>query len=147
LAADETGAAAAGVAAGFGIEKVLGSPSDASPAQDQLRPIEGTWVAVADTSTLAPGTMQRFSAHGIEGVVVNDGGSIRALSAICTDMGCTLAVDQPQQRLVCPCHGASFSITGAPETSRVYGKALAPLPVVAVRTNGDTIEVLVPTRA
>ncbi|HET8570844.1 MAG TPA: Rieske (2Fe-2S) protein, partial [Candidatus Limnocylindria bacterium] len=47
-----------------------------------------------------------------DGYVVNDAGEIRALSSVCTHMGCTLHFRPDWQDLRCPCHGASFDLKG-----------------------------------
>ena len=44
--------------------------------------------------------------------MVNDAGTIRALSSVCTHMGCTLAYRPASKDLRCPCHGASFDLSG-----------------------------------
>ena len=41
-----------------------------------------------------------------------DAGTIRALSSVCTHMGCTLSYRPDWQDLRCPCHGASFNLAG-----------------------------------
>jgi cytochrome b6-f complex iron-sulfur subunit len=105
--------AAAGMAAGvIGVSLV---------AQGQRRPIggdpplvngEGFWAEVAKVQDVPPGDAVRFSTPAFDGFVVNDGGTIRALSSVCTHMGCTLAYRPDWQDLRCPCHGASFGLDG-----------------------------------
>ena len=105
--------AAAGMAAGvIGVSLV---------AQGQRRPIggepplvagEGFWAEVARLEDVPPGNAVRFSTAAFDGFVVNDGGTIRALSSVCTHMGCTLAYRPDWQDLRCPCHGASFGLDG-----------------------------------
>jgi cytochrome b6-f complex iron-sulfur subunit len=105
--------AAAGMAAGvIGVSLI---------AQGQRRPIggdaplvtgEGFWAEVARLEDVPPGDAVRFSTAAFDGFVVNDGGTIRALSSVCTHMGCTLAYRPDWQDLRCPCHGASFGLDG-----------------------------------
>jgi len=44
--------------------------------------------------------------------LINTGGKITVLSAICPHLGCTLPWDPARQEFVCPCHGGTFSATG-----------------------------------
>jgi cytochrome b6-f complex iron-sulfur subunit len=105
--------AAAGLAAGAGAISIL-RPFDPAPLVGNGRPLvrEGEWVAVASLADLPPGAAVRFSTAAFEGYVVNDAGTIRALSSVCTHMGCTLSYREEWQDLRCPCHGASFDLSG-----------------------------------
>ena len=62
-------------------------------------------------------------------------GKAVAFSAICTHMGCTVAVNGAE--LDCPCHGSKYNaLTGAV----INGPAPKPLPPVAVEVqNGDVV--------
>ncbi len=73
---------------------------------------DGEWVAVATVAELPPGSAIRFSTAAFDGYVVNDGGQLRALSSVCTHMGCTLQFRPAFEDLRCPCHGASFDLAG-----------------------------------
>ena len=73
---------------------------------------EGYWTEVATLGELPPGSAIRFSTAAFDGFVVNDAGEVRALSSICTHMGCTLHFRPDWQDLRCPCHGASFDLAG-----------------------------------
>src|SRR5437870_2930461 len=70
-------AAAAGIGAGFGIDRLT---AGSRTQQARIAPSEPEWVAVARVSDLRLGRIQRFSANGIEGFVLNSGGRITALS-------------------------------------------------------------------
>ena len=110
-------AAAAGMAAGIVGASVLRQADEegAEPiwGEEGLVAGEGFWAEVATTDQLPPGTGVRFSTAAFDGFVVNDGGEIRALSSVCTHMGCTLHFRPDWQDLRCPCHGASFDLTGS----------------------------------
>ena len=73
---------------------------------------DAVWVAVARLDDVPAGTAVRFSTPAFDGYVVNDGGTIRALSSVCTHMGCTLQFRPSWSDLRCPCHGASFDLKG-----------------------------------
>ncbi|MDQ2853955.1 MAG: Rieske (2Fe-2S) protein [Chloroflexota bacterium] len=105
--------AAAGLAAGAAGLSLL-RPSSRTPLVDPGGTLvnDGVWVAVATLADLPEGAAVRFSTSAFDGYVVNDAGTIRALSSVCTHMGCTLAYRPAWQDLRCPCHGASFDLAG-----------------------------------
>ncbi len=107
--------AAAGLAAGLIGAMVTGNRRAEAPSlggDDDLVAGEGFWVEVASVEELPPGSALRFSTAAFDGFVVNDGGEVRALSSVCTHMGCTLQYRPEWQDLRCPCHDASFDLTG-----------------------------------
>ena len=104
---------AAGLAAGAVLRDLAGPSRD--PIWDDgggLIASDGRWEQVATLADLPPGTAARFSTAAFDGFVVNDAGDIRALSSVCTHMGCTLRYRAEWQDLRCPCHGASFDLKG-----------------------------------
>ncbi len=108
---------AAGLAAGIVGASVLGTGRvlPGNPIWDDgsgLVAGQGFWSPVAMVADVAPGGAVRFSTAAFDGYVVNDGGEIRALSSVCTHMGCTLHFRPDWQDLRCPCHGASFDLKG-----------------------------------
>ena len=106
--------AAAGLAAGLvGIS--LGQRADENRGLGGGVPLvagEGYWAEVATLDEVPDGSALRFSTAAFDGFVVNDGGTIRALSSVCTHMGCTLHFRPDWQDFRCPCHGASFDLEG-----------------------------------
>jgi cytochrome b6-f complex iron-sulfur subunit len=74
--------------------------------------------------------------------VVNDGGSIRALSATCTHMGCILRPNPAARRLDCPCHRTYFSWSGKVVFHQLK-VAPANLPSLPSRVRDGQIEVYV----
>ena len=106
--------AAAGLAAGL-IGVAVSRREPESPTlggDDELVAGEGFWVEVARLDDLPVGSAIRFSTAAFDGFVVNDDGEVRALSSVCTHMGCTLHFRPEWQDLRCPCHGASFDLAG-----------------------------------
>jgi nitrite reductase/ring-hydroxylating ferredoxin subunit len=148
--------AAAGLAAGaLGISVLRrGAPPLFG---DSDRPLvgDGEWVTVASVADLPPGAVQRFSTAAFDGFLVNHAGEVRALSSVCTHMGCTLAYRADYADLRCPCHGASFDLQGTlangadrwtssgayGSDSAAYPLQLPPLARPLVQVSGDAIQV------
>jgi cytochrome b6-f complex iron-sulfur subunit len=154
---------AAGLAAGALGASVLGVGREAPGTNDGNGTIwddggglvagEGFWSPVASVSELPPGSALRFSTAAFDGYVINDGGDIRALSSVCTHMGCTLHFRSDWQDLRCPCHGASFDLHGELANGRdrwrqsggyrgdaqAYPISLPPLVRPKVKVDGDQV--------
>ncbi len=151
-------AGAAGLAAGlFGASLIQRLPETGRPpigdGGTTLVNGAGFWARVASVSELQPGTAIRFSTAAFDGYVVNDAGQIRALSSVCTHMGCTLHFRPDWRDFRCPCHGASFDLRGELANGRdrwrsqgayrgdakAYPVALPPLVRPAVKVDGDDV--------
>lgn len=63
--------------------------------------------------------------------VLREDDRLRALSAACTHLGCT--VDRAEEGYRCPCHGSEFDASG----KNVSGPAPRPLPWLALKLGGD----------
>jgi len=133
-------AAAAGVAGAVIDRTTVSQPQPGQQAT--LTPDQGTWRAVAAVADLPSGQARRFSSGPVEGVVVNDGGTIKAVSAVCTHQGCLLLLDAAAHRLRCPCHPTVFSVSGK-LLSYQLASPPANLPLVQARVREGQIEVLV----
>ncbi|HEV1998279.1 MAG TPA: Rieske 2Fe-2S domain-containing protein [Candidatus Dormibacteraeota bacterium] len=136
-----SGASAAAMVAGVLVDRAL--TADRPPLPTTLVADKGRWLPIVSTAALHPGQAVRFSTGAVEGFVINDAGAVRAMSAVCTHMGCILKFNQDQQRLDCPCHGASFNLDGSP-MSRAY---LSSLPQLRSRLRDGHVEVEVPAQA
>ena len=132
-------AAAAGVAGAVIDRTVVSQPSG---QQSTLLPDHGTWRAVAAVADVPAGQAMRFSSGHVEGVVVNDNGTIKAVSAVCTHQGCLLLLDAAAHRLRCPCHPTVFAVTGK-LISYQLATPPANLPALQARVRDGQIEVLV----
>jgi len=148
--------AAAGLAAGALGVSVL-RPAAPALFGDSTRPLvpSGQWVTVASLAELPPGSVARFTTAAFSGFLVNDAGAVHALSSVCTHMGCTLSYRADAGDLRCPCHGASFDLSGrlanGPDRwspsgatgsdTRAYPIQLPPLARPQVQVVGDEIQV------
>jgi cytochrome b6-f complex iron-sulfur subunit len=101
----------------------------------QTSAAEGGAVNVASTVDLPAGMGQVFSVYNKPVLVVNTPDGYKALSAICTHLGCILFWDEQRQLIACPCHEATFNSNGAV----ISGPPPAPLPTYRVRVDGDQI--------
>jgi nitrite reductase/ring-hydroxylating ferredoxin subunit len=140
------GAMAAGLLGGVGIEKLsLGGASTATSKRSipLVSAKLGKWVHVADVAEVPPGSVRPFTAGAVQGVLVNSRGNIRAISSICSHMGCALRLDHEdgETYFKCPCHGAEFHLSGAQKYGNGYPFRLPPLPTIQVRVKGSRVEV------
>ena len=58
----------------------------------------------------------------------DQGGSLHAISSVCTHMGCDVGWNDQDKVWDCPCHGSRF----APAGDVIHGPAMKPLPRVAI---------------
>jgi cytochrome b6-f complex iron-sulfur subunit len=137
-----TGAAglAAGIAATIGVDKLTkpASPPSGSLVADGGS-WKGSWKPVKALADLPDGTPVAFRSGAIEGFLIRQGQDVKALSAVCTHMGCILNYSKLRNHFWCPCHGATFQTDGQPADQ--YEVPLAPLPSLNVRVAGGQVEV------
>ena len=121
--------AAVGMAAGVvGASLVGGTRRPPIGDDNGLVAGQGFWAEVARVVDVPPGTALRFTTAAFDGFVVNDDGQIRALSSVCTHMGCTLHFRPDWQDLRCPCHAASFDLAGRLANGREAWRSTGPYP-------------------
>jgi cytochrome b6-f complex iron-sulfur subunit len=144
--------AAASAVVGAGLDKVLSTsdrpPQEAGgpPSDDrQLNPDNGVWTTVTASVDLPEGSSIHFDLGTVTGFLSRGNGRVWAVSGICTHLGCRLNLDAPAGRLDCPCHGASFAVTGAVLRHRLP-VALPPLPEIAAREINGAVQVFAPPR-
>jgi Rieske Fe-S protein len=129
----------AGAAAGFtgGIFRPAPPPSSpVSPAPVQLA--DGRWFPVASLANLSVDAVEPVEAGAVPAFVLREQNTVRALSRVCTHMGCLLTFDNKEREFYCPCHGAVFGLDGNLESS-YEGGPLPPLPRLAVRVEKGTV--------
>ena len=141
------GTAAAAMVIGIGLDEVARTQVKA-PAESGgggstvLMPDGGAWRPVASVTELPAGHAMTLSTGAIDAVIVNDGGTISAVSGICTHLGCRLQPDDAGKKLDCPCHQTAFGWTGKVLYYRLKAEP-ANLPQIPSRVNGDQIELFV----
>ena len=137
------GAAAAGAAA----DHLVTRPATRPPAnaEGELTPVRGSWQTVLASADLPEGGVMPFDLGTVVGFVQRTSGRVQAVSGICTHQGCRLNLATPPKELVCPCHGATFTVSGEPLTYPHSTYAAAPLPRLAVRVQEGSIQIYAPT--
>lgn len=136
------GALAAGLVAGIGVDRSTGGSPSGKQQMALVPANRGRWIPVATVADVPEGAVRAFTAGSVQGFVINRRGNLRALSRICTHMGCTLNFDQHEQAFVCPCHGAEFGMHGNVHYGpKGYHLQLPPLSEIEVRVNGQSVEV------
>jgi len=140
------GTAAAAVVVGVALDEVATnrgkSAAPGAGTQAVLMPDSGAWRPVAAVTQLPAGHAMAISTGSIDAVLVNDGGSISAVSGICTHLGCKLQPDDAGRKLNCPCHQTAFGWSGKVLYYRLKTEP-ANLPKIPSRVNGDQIELFV----
>ena len=143
-----TALTAGGVVAGVVVDQAVVGPAGSSvTAEPELTPTVGSWQTVVSDAELAEGAVLSFDLGAVSGFVRRVSGRVQAVSGFCTHQGCRLRVDTAHERLACPCHGATFTLAGAPLTRPQGGSPLPALPRLAVRVDGGRIQVYAPGRA
>ncbi|WIX98658.1 Rieske (2Fe-2S) protein [Amycolatopsis mongoliensis] len=133
------GVAAASLAAGIGIDRLVRGPDTPAP----LSPAAGTWRTVAASADLPAGGVREFELDTLTGFVQRTPDGLRAVSSTCTHLGCRLQLVTPERQLLCPCHGAIFALTG--EIVRYNLPVdIPPLPHFQVREQDGDIQVYAP---
>jgi len=134
------GAVAAGLVAGFELDRATHNSTPTPPLPTPLVGSNGRWFPVARLVDVPDGTIKPFAAGALEGFLIHRGQRLYALSRICTHMGCLLHVDGVERGFVCPCHGAKFDLRGRLRPKE-YSQPLPPLPEISVRVDRDSVEV------
>ena len=109
-----------------------------------LRFISPPRVAEATSSRVLAGKVSELTADGWKifpfgsepGILIQIApGDIRAVTAVCTHLQCTVQFDKPAQRMWCACHNGFYDLTGR----NVAGPPPRPLTPFTVQVEGDDI--------
>ncbi|MEU8380675.1 FAD-dependent oxidoreductase [Streptosporangium sp. NPDC048865] len=85
--------------------------------------------AAEEVAEVAPGRAKVVKSGGKHCAVYRDeGGSLHAVSAVCTHLGCVVAFNEAERSWECPCHGSRFDVDGAV----LQGPAVNPLEQVEI---------------
>jgi Rieske Fe-S protein len=89
---------------------------------------------------VSQGSGQIFKFGNKPGILVRTpSGELRAFSAICTHLQCTVQYRQDLEEIWCACHNGHYDLNGR----NIAGPPPAPLPVYDVNVRGDQIVVSV----
>ena len=101
-------------------------------------------VRILSVTDVAPGTATRVDVDGHRLCVVNIAGDLFVVGDECSHEDYSLSegdVWEDEREIECPKHGSTFSLdTGEPQTL----PATQPVPVYAVRIDGDDVIVTLP---
>ncbi|MFD0632141.1 Rieske (2Fe-2S) protein [Catenulispora yoronensis] len=140
-----TALTATSVAAAVAVDRaVIGPASAAGMAEGELSVDSGRWQSVMAAADLPEGATLPFDLGAVTGFLRRTSGRVQAVSGICTHQGCRLRLDPPREQLACPCHGATFTLAGAPLTRPHGSHPLPALPRLPVRIDGEQIQVYAP---
>ena len=129
------GVAAASLAAGVGIDRLVRGPAPAPPEQEP-----GEWRTVAASKDVPDGGLREFELDTVTGFVQRTPDGLRAVSSTCTHLGCRLRLANPERQLVCPCHGATFAVNGE-VVHYDLPVEIPPLPVFEAREQDGDIQI------
>ncbi|MBF0489036.1 MAG: Rieske (2Fe-2S) protein [Candidatus Omnitrophica bacterium] len=87
------------------------------PALSYLAPITkrgpaGGLSDVGAVDDIAVGDAKKVIVAGSAVMIIRTAQGFKALSAVCTHLGCLVGWEKARQQIVCPCHGGTFDIEG-----------------------------------
>ena len=95
-------------------------------------------ITAAKVGELAPNTSKIFKFGSSPGILINtQDGELRAFSAICTHLTCSVIYESDTGTLLCPCHNGRFDLSG----NVVSGPPPSPLESYIVEISGEDIVV------
>ncbi|HEY3216611.1 MAG TPA: ubiquinol-cytochrome c reductase iron-sulfur subunit [Candidatus Eisenbacteria bacterium] len=95
-------------------------------------------VAAAKADELKPGSFKLFPFGSQPGILVRTAnGEYRALSAVCTHLGCTVQYRAADRLIWCPCHNGVYDLEGR----NVSGPPPRPLERFVVHVEGNDVVV------
>jgi Rieske Fe-S protein len=90
------------------------------------------------TTDLAPNSGKIFKFGNKPGILIRTPtGQLRAFSAVCTHLGCTVQYRDDLEHIWCACHNGHYNLAG----QNISGPPPRPLPAYDVRVSGDQVVV------
>ena len=104
-------------------------------------PVKLVEIAAGNLTEIPPDGVRLV--HLPEGPVMLEktGNEVRALSAICTHLGCIIAWRPKDKEFICPCHGGKYDLSG----NVVFGPPPRPLDKIQVKVRDGQVFVLMPS--
>jgi cytochrome b6-f complex iron-sulfur subunit len=95
-------------------------------------------VIAAKVGELAPNTYKIFKFGTLPGILINTReGELKAFTAVCTHLTCTVFYESDTETILCPCHNGRFDLNG----NVISGPPPAPLESYIVEISGNNIVV------
>src|SRR5215510_7098922 len=95
-------------------------------------------VSAGRADDLTPNSGKIFQFGGEPGLIVRTAeGELRAFSARCTHLNCTVQYDSGERQIICACHGGVFDLNG----KNIAGPPPKPLVAYSVNIRADEIVV------
>ena len=109
-----------------------------APSTPEQTQSQGGEVVIAQVSGLVAGEGFNFKANdGTDAILFKTKDEkVYALSRICTHEGCSVDFDLAQNKLICPCHGATYE---APDGNVISGPTQRNLKKINVKVDGDNV--------
>ena len=109
-----------------------------TPSTPEQNLSQGDAVVITQVSALVAGEGFNFTANdGTDAILFKTKDEkVYALSRICTHEGCSVNFDLEQNKLICPCHGATYETL---EGNVVSGPTQRNLKKINVKIDGDNI--------
>ena len=109
-----------------------------TPSVPEQTQTQGGEVVIAQVSALVAGEGFNFKANdGTDAILFKTKDEkVYALSRICTHEGCSVNFDLAQNKLICPCHGATYETV---EGNVISGPTQRNLKKINIKIDGDNI--------
>lgn len=109
-----------------------------TPSTPEQNQSQGGQVVIAQVSALVAGEGFNFTANdGTDAILFKTKDEkVYALSRICTHEGCSVDFDLAQNKLICPCHGATYE---ALDGNVISGPTQRSLKKINVKIDGDNV--------